>query len=60
MAQLAALVGARETTEQRRRHKFEILNPKHETNPNFKFSNVQNNVESIYRFKVLVIWILLI
>ena len=24
--------------------KFEILNPKHETNPNFKFSNVQNKV----------------
>jgi hypothetical protein len=25
--------------------KFEILNPKHETNPNFKFSNVQNKIE---------------
>jgi len=25
--------------------KFEILNPKHETNPNFKFFNVQNKSE---------------
>jgi len=38
--------------------KSEILNPKHETNPNSKFSNVQNKIESINELEVSVIWIL--
>jgi len=38
--------------------KFEILNPKHETNPNFKFSNVQNKIDLINDLVILVIWIL--
>ena len=29
-------------------NKFEILNPKHETNPNIKFSNVRNEIEFNY------------
>ena len=31
--------------------KSEILNPKHETNPKFEFSNVQNmNTKELFRF----------